>query len=637
MLSKLLRMGRDEPARSDSRRSTVRSFGGSAASNVGASAPSPTEDARSGQNGQLIELGGIRFSAVELESTEALSAVVFDSIVNESIKLSVHLFSRIAVAKVSPQSRHCILFADRSKVTADDLSAVVQVLRHQGLHLPSEGVQGYFAASNLVVSLSQGHINSQDLRTAREQATDPTKNALFSAFLDVVRWGYIQGADDIDFVVDITQADSHISFKIGGRYVHPARFAKIPTETLIQILGIAWQRSAGGAAAQFEIKLEQQSKVELELRPGQGVKRTTRLRLRWQGSPYDRGTVVTMRIQRLGAGALIRSLDDAGYLPSQLATINRCMKSEGGMVILAGVVGSGKSTTLASMLRMLPNDMKKISIEDPVELEIPGMYQKTVSRELGSTGDDPAMVAATRAIFRSALDVFYLGEIRDTLTGMLARTVVESGHSVYSTSHARSGLGVIERLASPAVGVPRDVLAAPGIVKLMVYQLLISKLCPHCCKSPDEHAHYHGLSGIDLENHNNYFARLERLYRISRNQFRLRHEAGCAHCRKDELPGLNGLQGRTVVAEMVELDDVMRDCILRGDSVALYRHWRSLSSDSFQDEDLTGKTAMECAVLKASRGQIDPREVESRFMSFETVERQRQLEGAVQLNRKTVL
>lgn len=583
----------------------------------------------SDESNTFKEMGGVRFLPITLEGVDAVSRVIFEKIINDQIRLAPHLYSRIAVGLVASNAKTCLLFADRSKVSADDLRAVVSLLRNQGYSFPSDGVQGYFADSSVVMALSQGHITARSLRKQREISNDPHKNSLFSTFVDIVSWAFVNNADDLDFVLDLTSPNSRVSFKIGGRYLHPARFV-MPTDTMSQILGMAWQRSEGGSSANFESSVEQQAKVEIELPRASGINAGTRVRLRWQGSPYDKGVVVTMRLQRLGAGANILSLGDAGYLPNQLAIFKRCMMSEGGLTVFSGVVGSGKSTSLAANLRMLPDDVKKISIEDPVELEIPGMYQKTISRDLSSTDDDPAMVAATRAIFRSALDVFYLGEIRDKLTGLLARAVVESGHSVYTTIHARSALGIIERLASPAIGVPRDVLSAPGILKLLIYQLLLPKVCPHCSLSVHDHAHANHLSGHDLDKHNTYFDRFERLYKVSRSKLRMRNPEGCSYCRKADLPELNGLAGRTVVAEMVELDSLMLDCIARGDAIGLYRHWRSLASESYEDMNLTGKTAMECAVLKASMGIVDPREIEGRFMSFETVEIQRQQEARIQ-------
>lgn len=288
------------------------------------------------------------------------------------------------------------------------------------------------------------------------------------------------------------------------------------------------------------------------------------------------------------------------------------------MVCFSGVVGSGKSTSLARLLSLLPLTVKIQSIEDPVELEIPNAYQKTVSRDLAATGADPAFLSAARAIFRSALDVLYLGEIRDRETGGIARQVLESGHSVFTTTHAKGALGSIDRFCSPQIDIPREVLAAPDILKLLVYQSLLPVNCPHCAINPMDLQS--GLRGTQRDEFEAYWARIERLYQIDRSKYRVRHADGCEHCRKDGLPELNGLMGRTVVCEMVEFDDQMLEFVRDGRKIELARHWMSLSDGKYDSANMNGKTSQDCAIYKAAQGLIDPHEIEERFKSFETIE-----------------
>ncbi|MDB5858864.1 MAG: Toxin coregulated pilus biosynthesis protein, partial [Ramlibacter sp.] len=509
---------------------------------------------------------GVRFQTAVIETHAQLAHLQFHAIINAEVDLGQHFYSRVAIAQLAPGSRECLLFVDRQRVSVDDLSAVVEsVLHAHAFRLADSGPQGCWTQPQLVTALSQGHLAAGPLATQRSIARDPLKNALLASFTDIVCWSYVHGADDIDFCVLQDQPRSQVAFKIGGKYVRPAVF-ELPTDTVIQMLGIAWQRSSGGASAQFEIRSEQQAKIELELPRSAAIPNAARVRLRWSGMANDKGTVVTLRLQRLGDAARIRSLESAGYPASQLEILRRVIRSEGGMVVFSGVVGSGKSTSLAQLLTMLPPDLKMISIEDPVELEIPRMHQKTVTRDLGSDQVDPAFLAATRAIFRSALDVLLLGEIRDTTTGLLARQIVESGHSVYTTTHAKGALGVIDRFASPAIGMPREVLATPDILKLLVYQALLPTNCPHCAKSPTDHAAACDLGGAELVQHQRYFALIHDLYGLEPGRLRLRDVRGCPRCR-GPLPELWGLAGRTVVSEMIEPDEQMLQYILAGNNV----------------------------------------------------------------------
>lgn len=579
---------------------------------------------------EVSVFGGVRFTAKEIEQTSDLARVTFYTIVNDAVKLSQHLYSRIAIAQVSPNAKECLIFADRKAGTVDEITAVVDHLRKLGFSLVKEGPQGYWTNSALVMALSQGHIDANGLTVEKEISRDPNKNALFSGFKDIVAWAYANNADDLDFAVDQSAPKSQICFKIGGRYVRPPMFV-IPTDTLIQMLGIAWQLSSGGADAAFSTRIEQQAKLELSLQRSDRIPNGARVRLRWSGMANDRGTVVTMRLQRLGESARIRSLESAGYPRSQMEILRRVIHSEGGMTVFSGVVGSGKSTSLAQLLGELPKDIKKISIEDPVELEIPFMYQKTVTRDLTAAGEDKSFKSAVAAIYRSALDVLLLGEIRDVTTGMIARQVAESGHSVYTTTHAKGALGIIDRFASPAIGMPREVLATPDILKVLVYQALLPTTCPHCALTADDFASKNELRDDAMGEHRRYFDRIHRLYGIAAHNFRLRNPEGCEHCRRPDLPELNGFSGRTVVSEMIEPDEEMLKHIMVGNNVELTRYWRSLASSRYDDDNLTGKTAMECAIFKASKGVIDPREIEPRFMSFETVEQKRQARSKEEL------
>lgn len=565
---------------------------------------------------EYVSFGCLRFNAMEIDSVEAMSAIPFYKGINADVKIGTHMYSRLAVVKLSETGREVALFVDRSKASPDEVDEVANLLENSNYLI----AHNFFATSTLIISISQGHLNGDILRSARDIARDPAKNALFQSFTDIVGWAYDNKADDIDFALDITRPMSQVAFKIGGRYIRPAQYL-MNSDTMSHILGIAWQRSGGGASAQFDIRIEQQAQITLEL-PRVEIKRPNgaRVRLRWSGMANDKGTVVTMRLQRLGESALVKSLDQAGYLPYHMNLFRRVINSEGGLVCFSGVVGSGKSTSLAQMLSMLPHHVKIQSIEDPVELEIARAYQKTVSRDLANTGPDQAFLSAARAIYRSALDVLYLGEVRDVETGGIARQVVESGHTVYTTTHARSALGVVDRFVSPQIGIPRDVLGAPDIIKLLVYQALLPVNCPHCKLSPSQYEQSFALSGSDLEHHRQYWERIERLYGVNREQYRMRDHRGCPHCRKEGLPDLNGLNGRTVVCEMVEPDEEMLGYILEGRSLALQQYWRSLSNGKYDSEDLTGKTAMECAIFKGTRGEIDPREIEARFTAFETVE-----------------
>lgn len=609
-------------------------------------ASTPSDGARSTENSAQNQTGeqgdfqtksfaGLRFYANEIENQQELSKVVFNEVINDQIKLGPHFYSRVAVARLSAvPGKSCVLFIDRSKVTPDDIRVVTDLLRNQGYEYPQNGPQGYCVASSLVISLSQKTLVASSLAVERDIARDPIKKALMSSFADIVSWGCAQDADDIDFAVDITAAKSQIAFKINGLYIRPEKFL-LPTDVMIQMLAIAWQKSSGGSGSLFSLNREQESHLSMDLIKNADAPMGDSVRLRWSGLSTDKGTVVTMRLQRLGAYSRIKSLNQIGYPDSQMEILLRAINSEGGMCVFSGVTGSGKTTSIVQLMNLLRRDMKIVSMEDPVELEILNAYQKTITEILMTPGRHDAMDDVTRALYRSAMDALFLGEVRDVETGLIARQVTESGHSVFTTTHAKGGLGIIDRFASPAVGIPREVLATPEFLKLLVYQALLPTTCPHCGKSPDHYASELNLSGSRLDKHKEYFDRLYRLYGVEPESFRLRDPHGCEKCRRSEVPEINGFGGRTVVSEIIEPDEQMLEFMLVGNNIELNRYWRSLASRDFTDPNLIGKTAMECAVYKAAKGLIDPRQIEPRFMSFETVEAKKAISARVVVSRNS--
>jgi type II secretory ATPase GspE/PulE/Tfp pilus assembly ATPase PilB-like protein len=253
---------------------------------------------------------------------------------------------------------------------------------------------------------------------------------------------------------------------------------------------------------------------------------------------------------------------------------------------------------------------------------MPGVHQKTISRDLDSD-DDAAFQAGVRTLFRSALDVFLMGEVRDVATGRVVRAVLESGHSALTTTHAASALGIYTKYASPQVGIPLDVLGTPGLLKLNVYQALLAKNC-RCALAPDDLAQ--DLDAQARAQQAQLLDDIQALYGIQAHALRMRNPQGCEHCRRSDLSALWGYAGRTVVAEMVEPDEVMCELILKGEMVRLRRHWRSLSDGDITSGNLTGKTAMEVAMFKAAQGLIDPREVQQHFDSFRSLASKAQAE-----------
>ena len=302
----------------------------------------------------------------------------------------------------------------------------------------------------------------------RSASNDTARSALGAAFDDIVEWAVSHGASDIHFNVRIADAESMVRFTLDGRYVASDRFKTLPTATALDMLAVAWMRVRGGQGALLDPHAEQQGRIDMQVG-------SENVLLRWASLATDVGPAVCLRVLRPHACNGHADLSALGYLPSQIEAMQSARDLDGGAIVLAGTVGSGKSTTLATLLNGIPGTRKLVTLEDPVEYGIAGALQSSICRRL-DRDDDQAFSAKLRTVKRSALDDLLIGEVRDRQTGQAFMDIVASGTRVYATTHAGSALLVPERLASDFIGVSRDLLASPGILKLIVYQVLLPRL-----------------------------------------------------------------------------------------------------------------------------------------------------------------
>ena len=184
--------------------------------------------------------------------------------------------------------------------------------------------------------------------------------------------------------------------------------------------------------------------------------------------PAYYGEKVVMRVLDSQKGVI--PLDAMKLTPSNLEVIRRAIDRPYGLILVCGPTGSGKSTTLYSMLGEVDKDHENVlSLEDPVEYNIPGMNQSQVRPEIGYT-----FANGLRSTLRQDPDIIMVGEIRDKETAQLAIQAALTGHLVLSTIHTNSAIGVIPRLINMGVD---PYLIAPTLILAMA-QRLVKALCP---------------------------------------------------------------------------------------------------------------------------------------------------------------
>jgi len=522
-----------------------------------------------------------------------------------------HLSDRLCPALMA--NGKAALFCIQSARHEDQTLATLDLLVSRGFHMADPAI--FLLPLSLLLSLNEGgsrKISYSSLSSIDEPGQRSSVNA---AFDEILQWACHHRASDIHLNVSRQCQFSEIRFTLGGRYMLPDRFSRMPSKLLLDMLSVVWMDVVGGNGAVFDPNIEQQGRFN-RMVDGKSVQ------LRWASLATDRGPSVCLRLLMLDQADSTPSLSGLGYLPSQVQALERCQASPGGAVVLAGTVGAGKSTTIASLMRGIPLERKVITIEDPVEYLIPNALQNTVARDLGQD-DLGAFDAKLKTVKRCAMNDLLIGEIRDHVGGRAFIDLAGTGVSLYTTIHASSALLIPERLASERIGVPRDLLSTPGVLKLLVYQRLMPTLCQLCSFGVDQmlaDAEWKCFQQIVRPYgwKETWIEQLGKILQSDISRIRFRQEKGCDSCCHPGLSELSGLSGRTVLAEMIEpgSEPAFLDCLALRDPIALRRWFDSRTRSSLSDADMTGKSAFESALYKVLVGLIDPREVEMQFMEL---------------------
>lgn len=343
------------------------------------------------------------------------------------------------------------------------------------------------------------------------------------------------------------------------------------------------------------------------------------LKLRFQSVPvYPSGFDVVMRILPVGKNEKYTPLKELGYEDSQIKLILEGVSKAVGTVIIAGVTGSGKSTTLKTVIMWMNEDRgyseKIFTVEDPPEYIIPRVSQIPVARRKDDKAQNRRPFEdAIKACMRADPDVIMPGEIRDKDTGDLLKKAVQSGHRVLTTVHAASSLGVIARLID--FGISNSTLASHDFVSGLIYQKLMARLCPDCSIPLDQ-----ALADVDASRALlDTSERLEKTFKQAKvadyPKYMAQVRVKGSGCNNPACKG--GIVGRTVCAEIVRPDLTILQCFQSGDMLAAVQHLRNKVSDGkITTSNMVGKSAMAHAFYKMIHGEVDPIELERSFGNF---------------------
>ena len=338
----------------------------------------------------------------------------------------------------------------------------------------------------------------------------PIVDIVNEMIIDAVNYG----ASDIHF--DPNEKELKVSIRVDGSLLEYANVPNTVKKNLITRIKIISGMNI------TESRLPQDGAIK-------GLIENLDVDLRVSSLPIVDGEKIVIRI--LDYTMSNQGLESLGLTKNNFEKVKELIKKPNGIIMVTGATGSGKSTTVYSMLQVLNRtESNIITVEDPVEMKIPGINQVQVMSEIGLTFSN-----TLRSILRQDPDIIMVGEIRDDETARIAVRAAITGHLVLSTIHTNNSLNTIERLLD--MDVERYLLgsALSGIIS----QRLVKKLCPKCRASRNtteyEKRIFKSIMNIDVE--------------------QIYTPVGCDEC-------IDGYKGRIALQEVLEVDEHIKDAIV---------------------------------------------------------------------------
>ncbi len=350
----------------------------------------------------------------------------------------------------------------------------------------------------------------------------------------IVGAALILGAGDIH--IEPENENVMVRFRIDGVL---QEIGRIPTNEYPTVLadlkllsGVKTQERHGVVDSRFSIVLDKPF----------GNVTDTRVDVRISFIVSGFGETIVMRLLNQSATSL--DINTLGIRQQNLDKIMQAVKKPYGIIFNTGPTGSGKTTTLYSLLSHLNKpDIKIITVEDPIEYQVAGILQTQVDEK-----NDYTFATALRALLRQNPDIMMIGEIRDEETAQIAVQAALTGHLILSTLHTNSSAISIQRLMN--MGVSSEDMATAA--NMFMAQRLVRKLCEYCKKSdkptPEEKAIIKGVVDTISDKSGVTIPPITTIYRT----------VGCDKCS-------SGYKGRTVISEILVVDEEIQEMIANGE------------------------------------------------------------------------
>lgn len=456
-----------------------------------------------------IDLNGI------LPDHQALS-LIHETFARSNKIMPVVFDSESRVLKIATNNPEDVMTLDRLRrhLADKDVRIEAYVASEKDVLSAIDHYYGYeLSIDGILKELETGEINVQ-LLTQTAEYSHPVVRLVDSFLTDAVK----QGASDIHFEPE--EFFIRMRYRIDGvlqqiRLLHRSFWPAV----LVRLKIIANMNIS-------ETRMPQDGHITLMVAG-------RRIDFRAASQPTLHGENVVLRVLDRDKG--IVPLDKLGLQPDVLREIKYMMAKPIGIFLVTGPTGSGKTTTLYSILNQL-NDMSVniMTLEDPVEYPMPLMRQTNVNDDIGLT-----FGTGIRSLMRQDPDIILVGEIRDEDTAQMAVRAAMTGHQVYATLHANSVFGAVPRLLD--IGVEKSILAS-NIIGILA-QRLVRKLCAHCRQVYEASEFEKQLMGISVT-----------------QSVQLHKACGCAKCNH------TGYKGRVSVVEVLRFDADLDELVLAGKS-----------------------------------------------------------------------
>lgn len=415
-------------------------------------------------------------------------------------------------------------------LSGDPTSRTVQncksLMLSKGIH-PGQ----VYAATNAFIKLLLA--SGEQAETTKKQVgeTSTTFSDQQRHLRDLVYEAVLQGVSDIH--IQVRETYSKIRMRQHGEL---RLYAEWSEKLGREIASVAFNKETDHATSHFNPLVPQDASMPLKIQ-GKDI------RLRLASVPAHGGFDMVMRILATGEERT-KTLEELGYTSQQVDIIKMALKLPFGAIIVAGPTGSGKTTTLASCMEMVDPTQKLYSIEDPVEKVVEEATQVPVNTEK----EDRSFASMGRAALRMDPDVIILGEMRDEDTAHVMVRASITGHLVLTTLHTNRATAIITRLVD--MGISPVLLSDSSVLRCLLCQRLIPKLCKSCA-----------IPLRSSPKHQAYIADWEAVLGAEIVDKALARGSGCAQCHR------SGVSGRTVVAEVIWVDENGRQFIQKCDTL----------------------------------------------------------------------